>query len=349
MRKVQANWKGLLLLMIFSYVMALSYAVQGGSWESFSFKVDAPWWIFLQGLLIIQCIRWARGFVGPYQPAYNRIGTYYARLWAGSLLLFLSVKKSLSLVVALAFGNMARNFNTYTLLFSTLDDLLLFSLVGNAYLLWRYVQDNHALQQRALAAEKIAIQHQYQSLKKQLDPHFLFNNLNVLSQLIGEDSHRADRFLHKLSDLYRYTLQHQTGDLVRLADELTIAQHYLFLINERFDNGYQLILPPVPGLTDRYVPCFSVQNLVENAVKHNVGTPETPLLITICCTPDSVTVENQRRPRKSESGGIGLQNLQKQYAILSNRTIKIEQTETYFRVILPLLTVADDERSADRR
>lgn len=354
MRAFRANWKGLLVLLGFSYVLALSYAVQGSSWESVSFKVDAPWWIFLQSLLVIQCIRWARGFFGPYQLSLSRIGPYYARLWVGGLLLFLGLMKGTGLLIALTFGNLARNFNPYTLLFSTLADGLLFGLVGNAYLLWQYVQEYHTLQQKALAAEKIAIQHQYQSLKKQLDPHFLFNNLNVLSQLIEEDSLRANPFLHKLSDLYRYTLHHQTGELVRVGDELTIAQNYLFLMNERFDNSYRLVLPathvPVPaGNRDGYVPCFAVQNLVENAIKHNVGTPETPLLITICYAPNELTVENERRPRSRppDSLGIGLQNLQRQYAILSDRAIQIEQTQTNFRVTLPLLKVAAYERSPD--
>jgi len=347
MRIFRANWKGLLLLLGFSYVMALSDAMQGGSWESFSFKVDAPWWLFLQSLLIIQCIRWARGFLGPYQPSRSRISTYYAGVWIGSLLLFVVLIKGIGLLIALAFDNVTRNFNTYTLLFSTLADVLLFRLVGNACLLWQYLQDYHALQQKTLAAEKMAVQLQYQSLKKQLDPHFLFNNLNVLSQLIGENSLRADRFLHKLSDLYRYTLHHQTGDLVRVNDELIIAQNYLFLMNERFDNSYRLVLPTTPGPADRYVPCFSVQNLVENAVKHNVGTPEAPLQITISQTSDELTVANERRvrPRKPDSLGIGLQNLQKQYVILSDRSVQIEQTETSFRVSLPLLTVAHYERS----
>lgn len=349
MREFRANLNGLLYLLGFSYVITLSYAVQGGAWESFSFKVDAPWWIFLQSLLVIQCIRWAGGLLGPYQPSLGRIGLYYARLWVGSLLFFLVLMKGSGLLIAGAFGTVARNFNPYTLMFSTLADVLLFSLVGNAYLLWHYVQDYHALQQKALAAQKIAIQHQYQSLKKQLDPHFLFNNLNVLSQLIGEDSLRADRFLHKLSALYRYTLHHQTGHLVRVANELTIAQNYLFLMNERYDNRYRLVLPLTSGPADRYVPCFSVQNLVENAVKHNVGSPEAPLLITIRQTPDELIVENERRTRlrKPDSGGIGLENLQKQYAILSDRAIRIEQSKTSFRVMLPLLTVVEYERSRD--
>lgn len=349
MRVLQANWKGLLVLLGFSYVLALSHAVQGGSWESFSFKVDAPWWLFGQSLLAIQCIRWVRGFFGPYPPSPGAMVPYYARLWGGSLLFFLGVMKGIGWLVALAFGNLARNFNAHTLLFSTLDDVLLFCLVGNGYLLWQYVREYHTLQQKALASEKIAIQHQYQALKKQLDPHFLFNNLNVLSQLIGEDSRRAGGFLHKLSDLYRYTLHHHTGDLVRVSDELTLARNYLFLMNERFDNSYCLLLPETPAPADRYVPCFSVQNLVENAIKHNVGTPEAPLRITIRYRPDELEVENERRPRPraTPTTGIGLQNLQKQYAILSAQAIQVEQTSTIFRIILPFLKVAEDERSAD--
>lgn len=103
---------------------------------------------------------------------------------------------------------------------------------------------------------------------------------------------------------------------------------------------------------------FSMQNLVENAVKHNVGTSDAPLLITIGQpTPDELTVENERRPgpvrrssgtaRKAESLGIGLQNLRKQYAILSDRSIQIEQTGSHFRVTLPLLAIAAYERSTD--
>lgn len=186
----------------------------------------------------------------------------------------------------------------------------------------------------------------FESLKTHIDPHFLFNNLNVLSSLIEIDPQEAQRFLDKFSDVYRYVLQHKDEELVDLDTELAFIQAYLFLFKQRLKKQLRIsiTLSPTPG--QFYLPPLSVQMLVENAIKHNKATVGSPLTIEIFLeNEDWLVVRNTLQPNKSTEGSnlpkVGLENIRKRFEYFSDRKVQVEQGQDFFVVKLPLLEWED--------
>ncbi|MDG5768291.1 histidine kinase [Balneolales bacterium ANBcel1] len=185
----------------------------------------------------------------------------------------------------------------------------------------------------------------YRALVDQLNPHFLFNSLNTLSHLVHDDPEASDRFIRKLSQIYRYLLDVQHEELVTLERELAFAEDYLSLQSIRF--GERLVYElnrPGEEIRRLLLPPLSLQLLLENAVKHNAASTGKPLRITVDTDHQELVVTNTRRPRSSPSGesrGVGLRNIKRRYALLTRREPRIEQTETEFRVALPLLHTGD--------
>ncbi len=178
----------------------------------------------------------------------------------------------------------------------------------------------------------------YESLKSQLDPHFLFNSLNVLTNLVYQDADKSARFIKQLSEVYRYVLEVRNKELVPLGAELKFVESYLFLQQIRFGDKLKVDnrLEGVEGL----IPPLALQILVENAIKHNVISEDDPLTISMFVADKYIVVRNnlQKKLRLTEgSTGIGLDNISKRYEFLSDQKIIIEETNTSFVVRLPLL------------
>lgn len=195
----------------------------------------------------------------------------------------------------------------------------------------------------ALAAEankKRKAQYQYQQLKRQLNPHFLFNSLNNLDYLVQNgDNQRASDFIKKLAGVYRYLLNKEDSVLVRLEEELTFVEMYADLLQKRFTDGLILNITIDKGCYYReIIPC-GLQILVENATKHNIVHEENPLVIDIFTEEDMVVVRNNFQPRINppQSTGLGLNNIRKQYRDIARKEIVILQSESDFIVKLPLL------------
>lgn len=178
----------------------------------------------------------------------------------------------------------------------------------------------------------------YESLKSQLDPHFLFNSLNVLSSLVYQDADKSAQFIKQLSEVYRYVLEVRNKELVPLEEELKFAEAYLFLQQIRF--GGKLIVENNLNGVEGLIPPLALQILIENAIKHNIISEDDPLTISLFEENKYVVVKNnlQKKARLTEgSTGIGLENITKRYEFLSNQKIVIEQTSANFIVKLPLL------------
>jgi sensor histidine kinase YesM len=198
---------------------------------------------------------------------------------------------------------------------------------------------------QAVRLQKENAQAQADSLRRQLDPHFLFNSLNALTSLVEEnDPARAARFIRQLSQVYRYVLDSQEQEVVPLAEEMRFVEAYLFLQRTRLGEGMQveINLPSATAQETLLVPPLAVQLLLENAFKHNATSQRDPLRISVELDEKArtLTVRNARRPRRladGESTGLGLSNLQARYAFLTKQPVTIEQTETEFSVTLPLL------------
>jgi hypothetical protein len=200
---------------------------------------------------------------------------------------------------------------------------------------------------RAERFEKESAVARLDSLRRQVDPHFLFNSLNALTSLVEEESPaRAVRFIRQLSQVYRYVLDSQSQELVPLSEELAFAESYIFLQKTRLDEALQveLFLPPASELTAFYLPPLALQLLLENALKHNTAFQADPLRlqVSVDAQAQTITVRNTRRARRlsaDETSGRGLDNLRARYSFLTPRPLEVGPVGEEFIVTLPLLAL----------
>ncbi len=193
---------------------------------------------------------------------------------------------------------------------------------------------------RSERGKKHLAQFQYDKLKLQINPHFLFNSLNILDFLVQEqETERASAFIRKLAECYRYMLKTEEEPLVTLGEEIAFAEKYTALLQERFTSGFSVCYElPKEALSRHIIPC-ALQLLIENATKHNIVSPERPLTVRIRIEEEMLIVSNNLQPRLSThaSTGMGLKNIRRQYEDLAGRSIHILQTDTEYIVQLPLL------------
>lgn len=180
----------------------------------------------------------------------------------------------------------------------------------------------------------------FESLKSQLDPHFLFNSLNVLTSLIDENPRQAEKFTTKLSKVYRYVLEQKDKDLIPLEEELKFAKSYMELLKMRFEDGINFSIPEKVSNQELKIVPLSLQLLLENAVKHNVITPNSPLKIRIFEENGFLVIENNISPKASleKSTKVGLKNINQRYSLITNEKVIITNNNNTFKVKLPLLT-----------
>lgn len=198
------------------------------------------------------------------------------------------------------------------------------------------------LSQSQVAAEqykKESLEAQFQNLKNQLNPHFLFNSFNTLSAVIEEDPKQAVEFVGELSRLYRYVLNSQKTDWVRLEEELEMIRSYLFLQQKRHEANLCVKWDIQDELSSWWLPPLALQVTVENAIKHNEISAERPLTIQIMTEDQNVVLVNTVQPKKhlETSNGIGLSNLKSRYRFLADRQVDVIQDADRFTVKLPLL------------
>lgn len=204
---------------------------------------------------------------------------------------------------------------------------------GRGFLMsWRQT----SIDMEKLKTEQVSTQ--YQSLKNQVNPHFLFNALNALSSLVYDDQDKAVEFIRKLSRVYRYVLDQKDAEMVKLSDELAFSENFIFLQQIRFGENLKISI----SKTDEsgYIPPLAIQLLVENAIKHNVISEKYPLNINIIVDDDEVRISNNIKEKMSkDSTGIGLKNLKERYNYLTNKEITILNDGKTFEVILPKLAL----------
>lgn len=197
--------------------------------------------------------------------------------------------------------------------------------------------------QRSESLARENLQSQFEALKSQVDPHFLFNSLNTLAALIDEKNELALRYLDQLSDVYRYVLLSKDRPTVPLQEELAFLEAYLYLNKTRFRENLQIQNELSADFHQHHVAPLSLQMLVENAIKHNVVSKEKPLCIRLFHeSPDTITVQNNMQGKTvfEKSTKVGLQNIINRYKFLNNRQIEILNQDGLFTVRLPLLPSA---------
>ena len=198
-------------------------------------------------------------------------------------------------------------------------------------------QQKRIKEQKVIAGTASA---KFDALKNQLDPHFLFNSLNVLTSLIDENPESAQKFTTGLSKVYRYVLEQKNKDLVTVDEELEFAKTYMSLLKMRFEDSIVFEIPERASVPESRVVPLSLQLLLENAVKHNMVTSSKPLHIKIYENEGHLIVENNLQPKQivKKSSGVGLGNIKQRYSLLTNRKVKINQQADRFAVSIPMLT-----------
>ncbi len=183
---------------------------------------------------------------------------------------------------------------------------------------------------------------QFQALKNQVSPHFLFNSLSILSSLVHVDANLSEKFIDRLSKAYRYILEQKDNETVSLRTELDFVNSYAFLLKIRFENKFDVKVSITDPEAEKYrIAPLTLQLLIENCVKHNRMSQQEPLIVTITIQEDHLLIVNPVRPRndleKIHSTGIGLANIKNRYQLLTKKPVVIVQSQELFTVKIPLL------------
>ena len=211
---------------------------------------------------------------------------------------------------------------------------LIFSMFGfHFFNKWQETE----LKKEKLEKEKATVQ--YDNLKNQLNPHFLFNSLTSLNALIFENPTLASEFLQQLSKVYRYVLENKDKTLVTLATEVKFVANYVHLLKARFDEGIEVNIEIDDMVSDKQILPVTLQILIENAIKHNSTSKNTPLRINIYAQDGYLVVKNNLQIKKAveNSNKQGLENLRNLYTYLIEKEIQIKQDSSSFAVMIPLI------------
>lgn len=223
---------------------------------------------------------------------------------------------------------------------------ILVTFVSSIYLNARYMDlmaeaenSRRSLEVNLAKEKEMQARAQLESLKAKIDPHFMFNNFSILSELIVEDPPVAEQFLENLSKVYRYVIRTPKKDLISISDELSFLDSYLYLIKTRYEGQVNVnVSQDVVRMPGR-IPPASLQILVENAIRHNRLSAEKPLEVNISRDGNNISVENPLRPLKSEitSTGTGLLNISDRYMILCGRRPVITDGPDKYIVKIPVI------------
>jgi sensor histidine kinase YesM len=229
---------------------------------------------------------------------------------------------------------------------SKMDAPIMFELRGVlinliVYMFLHLLFQNYQTQQIAVELERtqaVNLGAQYELLKQQVNPHFLFNSLNTLKSMVDIQDPQSSDFILKLSDFYRFTLESRKMDLISLREELQILDSYVYLLKARFEDGFVMLNEIDPKQYDSAIPPFTLQLLIENCIKHNVVSLDKPLKIKLYTEGDFLVIENQiQLKRGALSTGVGLDNINQRFMHLIHREIEIDKTETTFKVKIPMI------------
>lgn len=219
--------------------------------------------------------------------------------------------------------------------------LIVGSIYENVYFFQQWsetIRVNEALKSQQIRT-------QFEVLQNQMSPHFLFNSLNTLNTLIAEDPNLAMEFNEKLSDVYRYILQHKEKELVELSHELKFVEDYLFLLKMRYPQNLHIQIDVGAEYLQHHIAPLTLQMLVENSIKHNVISRALPLFIEIFQQRDHLVVRNNLQPKHvlEKSTKTGLENIRKRYQYLTKKKIDITSDQNYFSVGIPMLQVLQEK------
>lgn len=218
---------------------------------------------------------------------------------------------------------------------------ILATFVANSVLFFKNWK-NAAVHEEFLKREKLALE--YETLKSQINPHFLFNSFTALSSLVYKDQDKAVEFIREMSNVYRYILEQKEKDMVAVKQELDFIRAVIYLYTIR--HGENLVVNiNVDAADNEFILPISLQMVLENAIKHNEISVQKPLTVDIFRESDNIVVRNNLQPRQTlpHSSSIGLPNISNRYMLLASKDVSVVKTSTDFIVKLPILKLIENE------
>jgi two-component system LytT family sensor kinase len=197
-------------------------------------------------------------------------------------------------------------------------------------------------QTQIIEAEKQQKENELKLLRSQIDPHFLFNNLNTLDSLIDSNPEKAKEYISRLSLIYRYLIKTKDAEVMELISEIEFAENYIFLMKIRFGEDYEFVIEKNISLVDKYIPTGALQSLLENVVKHNKSDGKNVIKTAISINEGWLIITNSKATlaSKNESFGTGLENLKARYQLLSDKKIQVHNMAKKFEVSIPIIELS---------
>ena len=270
----------------------------------------------------------------PWDPSPLKRFLYQALFALGIALLIVSVIRP-AIILFLMKGRLLILADELVIFLVTVFLVGAFSAAELGIFLNRKYRDSLAELERF---RKENVEYQFEMLKLQLNPHFLFNSLNTLSSLVYEDPAKASDFIRRLSDVYRYVLDNRNQELVTLGQEMDFISSFTFLLGIRFQGMVTFRLDIGKESLSKQIAPMTIQLLVENAVKHNIASKQKPLEVDIFTRDGYVWVTNRLQLKEGATNtGVGLKNIASRYGFLTERKVEVIREEEFFKVKIPLL------------
>jgi sensor histidine kinase YesM len=261
------------------------------------------------------------------------------KIFSISIVLYLVIMYVTGYTISFLFNTVERNFNRHTISVSFLSNIINGFIYGSFFLAYYYYHQSKQQQVKLINYNRALAESKINQLKSQLNPHFLFNNLNILDQLIEEDKQVASDFLNEFAEIYRYVLQGLDRKTILIEEEIEFAQQYFKLMQHKYGNAYLLNIENKLTNNLVYIVPLTLQLLIENAIKHNLGTLQNPVYISVEITDNGIEIKNNKilKQYTKTSSGKGINNLVEQYKILTKNSITVENSDELFTIKIPLI------------
>lgn len=332
-KEIWIEVRGFMIIILLSILTIYAFCTECWSFE------QIPWQALAQSAMAWVLLSYGNGFINTYlDDKISWIHQTFVRLLVGFVAMVGYTTLAMYAQAYFFYWILERPMVSPQDISSNLLPTLLITafmtaiMLGRSFLLsWR----ESAINEEKLKRENM--QSRFESLKNQVNPHFLFNSLNVLAELVYLNQDKAVDFIHQLSGVYRYVLENREHEVVPLEEELNFLEKFLFLQKMRFQEGLEVEIKVQSR--DSFLPPMALQLLVENAIKHNIISEDDPLYIRIIEKEDYLEVSNNLQVKRlhEPSSGVGLPNIKERYRYLSEKEVQLIQTDTLFIVSLPLL------------
>ncbi len=347
-----------LAFLFFAYLIYSETGTLPDYYEVAGYAVLSVFVVNIVGLLLVLCSTWLHKILPWKRSMLKRflLGLLFNNLI--TIPVGLSLIYLISLVAQLipSISELSANYPDGVLKLSILAFFITFVYTVGDFLLYSYHQYT-VVQIESVRLKRDQLRLQFDALRSQLTPHYLFNSLNTISSLVFRDIRLTEEFIRRLAQTYQYVFANKESNLVKLKDELEFLEAYNFLLRVRFENAYQFSHDLKKEVMETWIPPLSLQMLVENAIKHNTISEDVPLHVEIIQEQeDYITVRNNyigkpffitiknnlvRNPSGAASLKIGLENIKKRFQFYSSKEMTINKDD-YFTVRLPVINQCNE-------